>query len=268
MGAEDGFFLLGGHSLLATRLLARLRQELGVEVPIAELLGGASTVRAVAGLVARQRERAGAGAELLPALTRAPEAESYPTSFPQETVWFLDRLSPGNRAYHACAALRFRGQLQMAALGRALDLLVARHESFRSAFPEWQGRPRLVIHPHRPAWRLPLLDLSGLAPEDAERAQENAYARETRRPFCLTEPPLVRWRLLRRSADDHRLLQVEHHLVHDGWSFALLVADLVRLYPALAEGRNPAVTEPPRPNGLPTAITQSPTRGAEAPHST
>ncbi|HYR10833.1 MAG TPA: SDR family oxidoreductase, partial [Longimicrobium sp.] len=37
VGAEDNFFELGGHSLLGTRLIARVRQEMGVELPIQAL---------------------------------------------------------------------------------------------------------------------------------------------------------------------------------------------------------------------------------------
>jgi acyl carrier protein len=50
IGVEDSFLDLGGDSLLATRLLARLRQELAVQLPVDRLFER-PTVAAVAALV-------------------------------------------------------------------------------------------------------------------------------------------------------------------------------------------------------------------------
>lgn len=47
IGAHDNFFDLGGDSFLATRLAARLREELGIDLPVARLYEG-TTVRALA----------------------------------------------------------------------------------------------------------------------------------------------------------------------------------------------------------------------------
>ncbi len=48
VGLDEDFFDLGGHSLLAVRLVAELESQLGITVPVATLIDGEATVRALA----------------------------------------------------------------------------------------------------------------------------------------------------------------------------------------------------------------------------
>ncbi|MDQ6774343.1 MAG: amino acid adenylation domain-containing protein [Candidatus Dormibacteraeota bacterium] len=48
VGVQDDFFDLGGHSLLAVRLLAEVHRACGVEVPVAAIFQGASTIAGMA----------------------------------------------------------------------------------------------------------------------------------------------------------------------------------------------------------------------------
>jgi amino acid adenylation domain-containing protein len=231
IGAEDGFLELGGHSLAATRVVARLREAHGVEVPLEVVLSGGTVARVAAAM----EEAAGRASAFAP-ITPVARGGDLPPSFSQERVWFLAQLAPDNLSYHAHGALVFRGALDAAALESALSAVVARHEIFRTTFPTVDGRP--VQRVHAP-WtvRLPRVDFSGVPAEAREEAVQGWMREEFTRRFDLSALPLVRWTLLRLAGDEHRLVVVEHHVVHDGWSFNVFLRELLALYGALAAGR-------------------------------
>jgi acyl carrier protein len=148
VGADDGFFALGGHSLLATRVVSRVRETFGVELPL-RVTFEQPTLGALAAEIDRLR-RADAGVDA-PPIVPVPRDGDAPLSFAQERLWFLDRLEPGSSVYHMPFAFRLRGNVDDAALRRALDEIVARHESLRTSFPLVDGTPVLRIHPPAPA---------------------------------------------------------------------------------------------------------------------
>ncbi|MCY1081727.1 non-ribosomal peptide synthetase [Archangium lansingense] len=232
VGLHEDFFLLGGHSLLAGQLLARLRETEGVELPLAALFEH-PTVGRLASLI-DEREGQAPSAPALPPLVRVPRDGTAPLSFQQEQVWFVHELSPGNLAYNAQMVLRLRGALDVPALERALAEIIRRHESLRTTFPTRDGHPVQEVHP---PWdvHVPVMDLRGEA--DVEGAAKRRLAEEVRRPFDFTRLPLVRWTLLRLGTEEHVLVHVEHHFVHDGWSAAVFLRELKALYPAFLEGR-------------------------------
>ncbi|MEU9247637.1 amino acid adenylation domain-containing protein, partial [Streptomyces sp. NPDC048385] len=239
IGVEDDFFLLGGHSLLAGRLAARVRSEFGTELPISSIYGERTVAR-----MAAELDRLGRSAPPLPPVARVPRDRPLPLSFPQERIWFLEQLSPGNLAYNAQATIRLRGPLDASVLRDTITEVVRRHEIFRTAFSTVDGVPVQEVRPPM-AVRLPVVDLQDVPEADRERCTEEVVRDTIRRPFELTDPPLARWLLIRHSPDDHTLVQVEHHFVHDGWSFGVLLDEIRAIYPELAAGRPSPLPEPP-----------------------
>ncbi|HST59700.1 MAG TPA: amino acid adenylation domain-containing protein, partial [Longimicrobium sp.] len=163
VGAGDDFFALGGHSLLATRVVARVREAFGVELPLRTLFE-ASAVQAVAARV-EALERAETGMSAPPLVPVPRDGAPLPLSFSQQRLWFIHQLQPGGTAYHMPYALRLTGTLDAGALGRALDALVARHETLRTRFASVDGEPVQVVDPAGPVL-FARVDLSGRA--DAE----------------------------------------------------------------------------------------------------
>jgi thioesterase domain-containing protein/acyl carrier protein len=57
VGVHDDFFDLGGQSILATRLVARVREELGFEIPVADLLTGPTIEQMAESVSGRRGDR-------------------------------------------------------------------------------------------------------------------------------------------------------------------------------------------------------------------
>ncbi|WP_420129475.1 amino acid adenylation domain-containing protein [Longimicrobium sp.] len=237
VGRGDNLFELGGHSLVVARVLARVRQALGVEASSRDLFE-----RPVLADFARGLETA-ARAEMT---AIAPVERSGPLalSFAQQRLWFLEQLGGTGAAYHIPMRLRLRGKLNHDALVRALDRIVARHEALRTTFPAVDGEPVQRILPvEESGLRLVEHDLRDMA--DAENELRRIVSRETSAPFDLAQGPLFRGRLVRMAADDHVLLLTMHHIVSDGWSMGVLHRELGALYAAFA--RDQADPLPPLP---------------------
>ena len=232
VGINDNFFELGGNSLLVTQMIARLRESLHVELPV-HLFFAAPTIANCARTIEEHRQdmQLFAFSSITP--RSREEAHIIPLSFSQERVWFLQQLDPTNMAYNAQATLKLTGWLDVAALEQSLGEIISRHEIFRTTFPALNGMPVQEIHPSH-SLHIPRIDLSFLPEEEREAKAQQLLFEEFRRPFDLSQLPLVRWTLLRFDAQHHLLVQMEHHLVHDGWSFIVFLRELQELYRAFS----------------------------------
>ncbi|MFJ3451672.1 non-ribosomal peptide synthase/polyketide synthase, partial [Pseudomonas sichuanensis] len=224
VGLDDNFFALGGHSLLATQVISRVRAA-GIEVTLKALFEQPDLRQFAAALAAPAQAQA--------RIQAVERGQPLPLSFAQERQWFLWQLDPHSAAYNIPLALRLHGELDIEALQRSLDTLVARHESLRTHF---------VGNPAGGAWQVIddagqvslALDEQPAADEAQVRAWVEAHAAQL---FDLEQGPLVRLRVLRLAADEHVLLLVQHHIVSDGWSMQLLIDELVRSYAAERQGQ-------------------------------
>ncbi len=170
----------------------------------------------------------------------------FALSSSQEIVWLHEQMLPGSRAYNFTAALDLWGPLNTDALRAGLTAVLAHHPGLRlELVPRAEGLPLQRVGA-RTEPRLRTSDLSAEA--DPEAAFRTLLAAEAEEPLDTTDAPLLRWHLVRIGADHHRLIHVEHHLVHDGHSFAILLRDLFTVYRAHVLGTADAVTLPAAPS--------------------
>ncbi len=226
VGIDDGFRSLGGSSIQAINIAFLISQAVPEIQRVPPLLGNASIRAYAIDLDGAHRAIATDGREI-----ENPSEHTLSTSYAQDQVWFMEEMDEAWRAYRCHARLDLDGGLDVDCLRRALEQLVERHEILRTGFRQNNGRSERHVAA-RIEVTLPMIDLSDFDPAAQEQALDSCIADELKHRFDLSRPPLVRWLLVRLAEDSHALIQSEHHNVHDGQSFRILLHDLAALYSA------------------------------------
>lgn len=235
VGIHDDFFALGGDSMTAIQAVARANQA-GIVLTPRQLVAH----RTIAAL-----SEAG---EQVPTIHAEQDVLKGDAPLTAAQQWFFDTLAPRmanpahfNHPYY----LEVSRPIDPAHLRRALDLLVAHHDTLRLRFARSGAEWRQSHAPVDGAVTFEHHNLSDLPPPQAEGAVADLVA-AAQASLDLRHGPLLRglhFRLAPRQPD--RLLLVVHHLAVDGVSRALLLEDLQTLCRQLIRGepcRLPAKT--------------------------
>ncbi|WP_394541492.1 amino acid adenylation domain-containing protein [Lysobacter enzymogenes] len=163
--------------------------------------------------------------------------EGRALSFAQQRLWFLDHFGGGSVSYNMPIALRLDGELDAAALRRALERIVERHAVLRTVYRKSQGAGVQVALASATV-PMQVVDLSASAEaRQAEELRRMAQAQRTL-AFDLQRDPMLRVVLVRLGEARHVLYLTLHHIAADGWSLGVLVREFAALYQACREGRD------------------------------
>ncbi|WP_094117840.1 non-ribosomal peptide synthetase [Lonsdalea britannica] len=217
----DDFFALGGHSLLAVQLISRLRDELGRELSLATLFARPALHEVAAVLDATTQS------DLTPIIPRRTQ-DAPPLSLAQRRIWFLtQRDANASAAYVIAGGIKLAGTLDVLALQRALDRIVARHAALRTHIECRDGEPVQVVESEDRGFPLQITTAN---------EQHDLYS-SFMPEFDLTAGPLAQGQLIRVSAREHWLRLALHHIIADGWSLSVMMNELRTLYAAFIQGQ-------------------------------
>jgi len=161
---------------------------------------------------------------------------TFPVSYAQEQLWFMDKLQSGSPLYNIPLYVPFQGSLDLLSLKRALDTLTQRHDMLRAHFDLVDDEPVQIIEPEVDV-ELPIEDLSGLPAGEKDAALGQLLNQEVQQSFDLTSGVCVRYKLFRLDASNSLLSVTMHHIITDAWSLGVFVSELNTVYEAYRAGK-------------------------------
>ncbi|MWV47651.1 amino acid adenylation domain-containing protein, partial [Paenibacillus sp. HJL G12] len=167
-----------------------------------------------------------------------------PLSAAQTRMWFLSQYSSQSAEYNMCAAVKMQGYLNISALEESLSAIANRHETLRTSFIELNGEPQQLIASEI---RISLervdlrMEKEGIRESEALRGAEE----DARRPFDLTEAPLLRTKLFVMNENTHIFYINMHHIISDGWSKGLFINEIMTFYKSLVDHESVTLPELP-----------------------
>lgn len=224
VGRDDNFFDLGGYSLQAVRLVFRLRNELGIEMPVHALYEAPT----IAMLTSHSSVSAPSA---MKSVVRS-EGSDYLPSFGQSRMWLYQTAHPTSSTYNLPLVMRIRGAFDANRFERAIQETVRQNEILRTCIVAAEdGLPRQRILPNIV---VPLITIAGEGQTLDDRLTSVIRTAEAaaRIPFDLTRAPLIRSYLIALDKDDHVIILVAHHVVLDGWSSDLFAREVSAAYSA------------------------------------
>ncbi|WP_290852348.1 non-ribosomal peptide synthetase, partial [Gordonia sp. (in: high G+C Gram-positive bacteria)] len=164
---------------------------------------------------------------------RYPGAAVWPLSPLQRGFVFQSEIAVGATegidVYVAQVALRLDGHVDVSRLEAAIAQLPVHHRVLRSGFVHAASGAVVAVVPDEVTVPCEVVDMRGADDDAVARFVSERAGDERLKPFDLASPPLMRFVIVRTDAGV-RLLVTSHHILIDGWSSPLLIADLLALY--------------------------------------
>ncbi|HEX6355313.1 amino acid adenylation domain-containing protein [Actinophytocola sp.] len=161
----------------------------------------------------------------------------------QEQMWFLQQLRPGSSEYLVPVAMRLVGELDVDALRRSFDQVVARHEVLRTRYEMDGGVPVQVVDDAVSGLLRPVRPDASTVDIDEWTAE--LVARETTTAIDLAREWPFRAVLIEQSPTEHVLVVTLHHIACDAWSTRILLTELAEGYRAAVRGERVALPRLP-----------------------
>lgn len=246
VGVEDDFFLLGGDSIKAIRLLSMINAQNGVQLAVADLFGNRTIKELLESVVSAEKQVTPEESEdFLKDLNSGDRealpqsiSDAYPLSKIQLGMLFHTLADPNKSAYRNQHIYQLGGELDHARLSKAFQLLIGKHDQLRTSFHGLSTGDYLQCVNTKVEFSLELEDFSSLS-EEARKGAINSYLKADEiQGMDYRSGLLYHTKLFKQSTVQHTLVFSIHHAIVDGWSIAIFMTELFKVYHNLKADEN------------------------------
>lgn len=226
LGIKDNFFENGGHSISAIQIITKVKKEFQVDIPLKDLFEYPILEDFAKRVDFHKKEMLNL---VLPNPGKKSRKSRYKISPVQFAEWYLQKFNPNSTFYNIGFILEFTGDLNIEAFYQTIVHLYGRHDIFRTALIEDDGRPYQLLRENVE------LNLSDFLIDIRQESQQESKVQElikkySNTVFDLSKPPICTTKLI-RLADEKYIFTLEtHHIVWDQISTFIFHKELTQGY--------------------------------------
>jgi amino acid adenylation domain-containing protein len=215
VGVNDNFFECGGDSIKSTMIVTRIIRHFGIEIQIS-MLFNLPTIKQLGEYIDSMEQ------EYFEPIEALSEQPFYEVSAAQKRIYILDQADQFDVAWNMPGWIDLKGTLDRGKLQNAMNLLVERHEAFRTSFEVMGGDLKQIVHDKTK------LTMNIQRAKDEQEA--DSIIKQWIKPFAMDQAPLLRVGVITLTEQRHRLFFDFHHIIFDGVSVGIFLKELMKLY--------------------------------------
>ncbi|HLJ85388.1 MAG TPA: amino acid adenylation domain-containing protein [Candidatus Angelobacter sp.] len=135
-----------------------------------------------------------------------------------------------SHAYTVQLSMEFVGEMDAARMRSAAEVLLHRHPNLRVSLLHQGLKDPVQVVPREANLPWSRVDLTGLDSETQRLRCQELLASDREQRFEFSSGPLLRFTWIALGPHRSRLVFTNHHLLMDGWSMPVLLAELLTLY--------------------------------------
>ncbi|MCK4980145.1 MAG: AMP-binding protein, partial [Candidatus Delongbacteria bacterium] len=214
ISVNANFFEIGGNSIRVMSLVSLIHKNLDVNIEISEVFAS-STINDLAEIIEKK------DVSKFTSIERTVEKPYYGLSSAQERMYLLQQMSINSTAYNMPNYFP-TGDVSKERIQNVVDILLERHESFRTSFVLLEDIPKQQI--------LPLVELRVEEHEVHNLKELEKLHDDFIKPFDISLAPLLRVAYVKDVNSKVTYLMTDmHHIISDGESVAILQEEFKRL---------------------------------------